>query len=183
MHLCSRLTWYRHWYGYSIPFCRHTSLQSIFLCRTDTWYEDGWAHVHMYEFFQGVPARLVCDNLKTGSPFRYWISLPPGIHPVRFLCSKSYEGDERCESRNGHVLSYPFPSQWRNVNPSHSQNTWHIQADSQNVLWWNYYPGESERAPQGSNNYHRRDSWIQPFLFQRRWTGVARQVATHGKMY
>ena len=24
------------------------------------------AHVHMYEFFQGVPARLVCDNLKTG---------------------------------------------------------------------------------------------------------------------
>ena len=24
------------------------------------------AHIHMYEFFQGVPARLVCDNLKTG---------------------------------------------------------------------------------------------------------------------
>lgn len=85
-----------------------------------------------------VNAIIIVDHF---SPFRYWISLLLGIHPVRFLCSKSYEGDERCESRNGHVLPYPFLSQWRNVDPNYSQNTWHIQADSHEVLWWNYYPG------------------------------------------
>lgn len=25
-----------------------------------------WAHVHMYEFFDVVPTRRICDNLKTG---------------------------------------------------------------------------------------------------------------------
>ena len=31
--------------------------------KQNTWLR---CHIHMYEFFKGVPVRTVCDNLKTG---------------------------------------------------------------------------------------------------------------------
>ena len=52
----------------TLPYSQYSYVEPTLDMKMDSFI---WAHVHMYEFFQDVPARLVCDNLKTGSPFRY----------------------------------------------------------------------------------------------------------------
>lgn len=46
-----------------LPCSQYTYVEPCHDMKTDTWLR---CHIHMYEFFGGVPARTVCDNLKTG---------------------------------------------------------------------------------------------------------------------
>ena len=47
----------------TLPYSQYSYVEPTLDMKMDSFIR---AHVHMYEFFQGVPARLVCDNLKTG---------------------------------------------------------------------------------------------------------------------
>ena len=47
-----------------LAMCRHMFIRPVFAMDQATWIE---AHVAAFEFFGGVPARLVPDNLKTGT--------------------------------------------------------------------------------------------------------------------
>ena len=47
----------------TLPFSQYSYVEPCLDMKQKTWLG---CHIHMYEFFQGVPIRLVCDNLKTG---------------------------------------------------------------------------------------------------------------------
>ena len=47
----------------TLPYSQYSHAEPALDMKMDSFIR---AHVHMYEFFQGVPARPVCDNLKTG---------------------------------------------------------------------------------------------------------------------
>ena len=47
----------------TLPYSQYYYVEPCLDCKEHTWLR---CHVHMYEFFGGVPKRTVCDNLKTG---------------------------------------------------------------------------------------------------------------------
>ena len=47
----------------TLPYSQYSYVEPCLNMRQDTWL---LCHIHMYEFFGGVSARTVCDNLKTG---------------------------------------------------------------------------------------------------------------------
>lgn len=47
----------------TLPYSQYSYVEPCLDCKERTWLR---CHVHMYEFFGGVPKRTVCDNLKTG---------------------------------------------------------------------------------------------------------------------
>ena len=47
----------------TLPYSQYSYVEPCLDCKEHTWLR---CHVHMYEFFGGVPKRTVCDNLKTG---------------------------------------------------------------------------------------------------------------------
>lgn len=47
----------------TLPYSQYTYVEPTLDMKMDSFIR---AHVHMYEFFDGVPTRLICDNLKTG---------------------------------------------------------------------------------------------------------------------
>ncbi len=47
----------------TLPFSQYSYVEPCIDMKSDTWLR---CHVHMYEFFDGVTVRTVCDNLKTG---------------------------------------------------------------------------------------------------------------------
>ena len=46
-----------------LPYSQYAYVEACRDMKQDTWLR---CHIHMYEFFGGVPVRTVCDNLKTG---------------------------------------------------------------------------------------------------------------------
>lgn len=46
----------------TLPFSQYSYVEPCLDMKQKTWLG---CHIHMYEFFQEVPIRLVCDNLKT----------------------------------------------------------------------------------------------------------------------
>ena len=46
-----------------LPYSQYAYVEPTFDMKMDTWLR---CHINMYEFFEGVPACTVCDNLKTG---------------------------------------------------------------------------------------------------------------------
>jgi len=46
-----------------LTYSRYAYVEPTLDMKMDTWLR---CHIHMYEFYQGVPVRTVCDNLKTG---------------------------------------------------------------------------------------------------------------------
>ena len=47
----------------TLPYSQYSYVEPTLDMKMDSFIR---AHVHMYEFFDGVPTRLICDNLKTG---------------------------------------------------------------------------------------------------------------------
>ena len=47
----------------TLPYSQYSYVEPCLDCKERTWLR---CHIHMYEFFGGVPKRTVCDNLKTG---------------------------------------------------------------------------------------------------------------------
>mgnify|MGYP004732575835 CR=1 FL=1 len=47
----------------TLPYSQYSYVEPTLDMKMDSFIR---AHVHMYEFFKGVPTRLICDNLKTG---------------------------------------------------------------------------------------------------------------------
>ena len=47
----------------TLPYSQYSYVEPCLDCKERTWLR---CHVHMYEFFGGVPKRTICDNLKTG---------------------------------------------------------------------------------------------------------------------
>lgn len=47
----------------TLPYSQYSYVECCLDMKQDTWL---YCHIHMYEFFEGVPRRTVCDNLKTG---------------------------------------------------------------------------------------------------------------------
>ena len=47
----------------TLPYSQYSYVEPCLDCKELTWLR---CHVHMYEFFGGVPRRTICDNLKTG---------------------------------------------------------------------------------------------------------------------
>ena len=47
----------------TLPYSQYSYVEACLDMKQDTWLR---CHIHMYEFFQGVTVRTVCDNLKTG---------------------------------------------------------------------------------------------------------------------
>ena len=47
----------------TLPYSQYSYVEPCLDCKEHTWLR---CHVHMYEFFGGVPKRTTCDNLKTG---------------------------------------------------------------------------------------------------------------------
>lgn len=47
----------------TLPYSQYSYVEPMLDMKMDSFIR---AHVHMYEFFDGVPTRLICDNLKTG---------------------------------------------------------------------------------------------------------------------
>ena len=47
----------------TLPYSQYAYVEPCLDCKERTWLR---CHIHMYEFFGGVPKRTVCDNLKTG---------------------------------------------------------------------------------------------------------------------
>ena len=47
----------------TLPYSQYSYVEPCLDRKQSTWLG---CHIHMYEFFGGVPARTVCDNLKTG---------------------------------------------------------------------------------------------------------------------
>ena len=47
----------------TLPYSRYSYVEGCLDMKQDTWLR---CHVNMYEFFEGVTVRTVCDNLKTG---------------------------------------------------------------------------------------------------------------------
>jgi len=46
-----------------LPFSQYAYVEPRLDMKEDSWLK---CHIHMFEFFQGIPIRTVCDNLKTG---------------------------------------------------------------------------------------------------------------------
>ena len=46
-----------------LSYSRYAYVEPTLDMKMDTWLR---CHIHMYEYFEGVPVRTVCDNLKTG---------------------------------------------------------------------------------------------------------------------
>lgn len=46
-----------------LPYSRYAYVEPTLDMKMDTWIR---CHIHMYEYFGGVPVRTVCDNLRTG---------------------------------------------------------------------------------------------------------------------
>lgn len=47
----------------TLPYSQYSYVEATLDMKQDTWLR---CHIHMYEFFEGVTTRTVCDNLKTG---------------------------------------------------------------------------------------------------------------------
>lgn len=47
----------------TLPYSQYSYVEPCLDMKQDTWLR---CHIHMYEFFEGVTIRTVCDNLKTG---------------------------------------------------------------------------------------------------------------------
>lgn len=47
----------------TLPYSQYSYVEPTLDMKMDSFIR---AHVHMYEFFEGVPTRLICDNLRTG---------------------------------------------------------------------------------------------------------------------
>ncbi len=47
----------------TLPYSQYSYVEPCLDCKENTWLR---CHIHMYEFFGGVPKRTICDNLKTG---------------------------------------------------------------------------------------------------------------------
>ena len=47
----------------TLPYSQYSYVEPCLDCKEPTWLR---CHIHMYEFFGGVPRRTICDNLKTG---------------------------------------------------------------------------------------------------------------------
>ena len=47
----------------TLPYSQYSYVEACLDMKQDTWLR---CHIHMYEFFEGVAIRTVCDNLKTG---------------------------------------------------------------------------------------------------------------------
>jgi transposase len=47
----------------TLPYSQYTYVECCLDMKQDTWL---MCHIHMYEFFDGISLRTVCDNLKTG---------------------------------------------------------------------------------------------------------------------
>lgn len=47
----------------TLPYSQYSYVEPCLDMKQDTWLR---CHIHMYQFFDGVPVRTVCDNLKTG---------------------------------------------------------------------------------------------------------------------
>lgn len=47
----------------TLPYSQYSYVEPCLDMKQDTWLR---CHIHMYQFFGGVPVRTVCDNLKTG---------------------------------------------------------------------------------------------------------------------
>lgn len=47
----------------TLPYSQYSYVEPALDMKMDSFIR---AHVHMYEFFEGVPTRLICDNLRTG---------------------------------------------------------------------------------------------------------------------
>ncbi len=47
----------------TLPFSQYSYVEPCLDMKQNTWLK---CHIHMFEFFEGVPIRTVCDNLKTG---------------------------------------------------------------------------------------------------------------------
>ncbi len=47
----------------TLPYSQYSYVEPCLDMKQDTWIR---CHIHMYQFFGGVPVRTVCDNLKTG---------------------------------------------------------------------------------------------------------------------
>ena len=47
----------------TLPYSQYAYVEPCLDCKERTWLR---CHIHMYEFFGGVPKRTICDNLKTG---------------------------------------------------------------------------------------------------------------------
>ena len=47
----------------TLPYSQYSYVEGCLDMKQDTWLR---CHIHMYEFFEGVTTRTVCDNLKTG---------------------------------------------------------------------------------------------------------------------
>ena len=52
-----------HLFVACLPYSQYSYVEPTLDEKEDTWLR---CHIHMYEFFGGVPVRTVCDNLKTG---------------------------------------------------------------------------------------------------------------------
>ena len=47
----------------TLPYSQYSYVEACMDMKQDSWLR---CHIHMYEFFNGVPVKTVCDNLKTG---------------------------------------------------------------------------------------------------------------------
>lgn len=47
----------------ALPFSQYAYVEPCLDMKENSWLK---CHIHMYEYFQGVPIRTICDNLKTG---------------------------------------------------------------------------------------------------------------------
>lgn len=47
----------------TLPYSQYSYVEPCLNMKMDTFIR---CHIHMYEYFGGVPVRTVCDNLKTG---------------------------------------------------------------------------------------------------------------------
>lgn len=66
MHLTDPVTGERtrvYLFVATLPYSQYSYVEGTLDMRENTWLS---CHVHAFEFFGGVPARCVCDNLKTG---------------------------------------------------------------------------------------------------------------------
>ncbi|MEG0153506.1 MAG: IS21 family transposase [Clostridium sp.] len=52
-----------HLFVACLPYSQYSYVEPTLDEKQDTWLR---CHVHMYEFFSGIPVKTVCDNLKTG---------------------------------------------------------------------------------------------------------------------
>ena len=79
-----------------LPYSQYSFVKPCLDMKQDTWLK---CHIDMFEFFGGVPIKIVCDNLKTGvikHPKEGEIILNEAYES---LCTTLYDSDYACSSK------------------------------------------------------------------------------------